>query len=252
MRLNNSGLAIDKSIILPSDPAATAPVGSNGLDDDGDGLIDEAGEQAAIRVKFGSAAKIEEFSAGFDEQGNIDPATQLTISAAGVFTVKGAVSFTRNPNGTVSVDMPQASVNIAIPIDGSLQQVFGISGAARFSFGGPDGFQLEDLRVSGYSIFGVGATIAAPASSLRAPTADLASPTSTSIVNINNLSYLAVTYQDPNRVGMNESSILDAAAEFLVAVTKSDGTAITGLTVNNGAVTKYADSTTTAPTCTRS
>ena len=111
--------------------------------------------------------------------------------------------------------------------------MFGISGAARFHFGGPDGFQLEDLRVSGYSIFGVGATIAAPASSLRAPTADLANPTSTAIVSINDLTYLAVTFQDPNRVGMNEASILDSAAEFLVAVSDADGTPITGLTVNN-------------------
>jgi hypothetical protein len=45
-------------------------------DDDADGLIDEAGEQAAIRVKFTSAAKIEEFSAGFNEAGEIDPATR--------------------------------------------------------------------------------------------------------------------------------------------------------------------------------
>ena len=52
--------------------------------------------------------------------------------------------------------MPQASVNIAIPNgSGGLQQAFGISGAARFHFGGPDGFQLEDIRVSGFSIFGV-------------------------------------------------------------------------------------------------
>jgi hypothetical protein len=185
----------------------------------------------------------EEFSAGFNELGQIDPDTALTISAAGIFTISGAVSFTRMPNGQVNVDMPQASVNIAVPIDGHLQQVFGISGAARFNFGGPGGFQLEDLRVTGYSIFGVGATIAAPASSLRAPTADLANPTATSIVSINNLTYLAVTYQDPNRAGMNEASILDAAAEFLVSVTRPDGTAITGLTVNNAAVTKFADAT---------
>ena len=38
------------------------------------------------------------------------------------------------------------------------EQAFGISGAARFFFGGTQGFQLSDLRVSGYSIFGVGAT----------------------------------------------------------------------------------------------
>jgi hypothetical protein len=243
VRLNSSGQAIDKSIVLPNDPLATAPVGQNGEDDDADGLIDEPGEQAAIRVKFNSGAKLEEFSAGFNEAGEIDPDTAVTISAAGVFTVGGAVTFTRTPTGRVNVDMPQATVKIAIPGDDGLQEVFGLTGAARFHFGGPEGFQLEDIRVSGYSIFGVGATIPAPASSLRAPTADLASPTSAAIVSINNLTYLAVTYQDPNRVGMNESSILDSTAEFNVSVTRANGTSITGLTVDNGAVTKFADAT---------
>jgi hypothetical protein len=111
------------------------------------------------------------------------------------------------------------------------------------TFGGPEGFQLEDIRVSGYSIFGQGATIAAPASSLRAPTADLANPTATSIVSINDLSYLAVTYQDPNRVGLNDASILDSAAEFLVSVTGAGGTSIVGLTVDNAGVLKSVDST---------
>ena len=82
---------------------------------------------------------------------------------------------------------------------------FGLSGAAQFHFGGVDGFQLDSIRVSGYSVFGVGATIAAPASTLRAPTATLASPVSTSIVNLDGLTYLAVTYSDPNRQGINDS-----------------------------------------------
>jgi hypothetical protein len=140
--------------------------------------------------------------------------------------------------------MPQASVTISIPDDsGGLQEAFGLSGAARFHFGGPEGFQLEDIRVSGYSIFGQGATIAAPASSLRAPMADLANPGSMAIVSINDLSYLAVTYQDPNRVGLNDASILDSAAEFLVTVSTSTGTAIQGLTVKNGSVVKSVDAT---------
>ncbi|MBK8118786.1 MAG: hypothetical protein IPK39_05850 [Sulfuritalea sp.] len=246
VRLNSSGQALDKTIPLLEDPLAAVPVAQNGKDDDADGLIDEVGEQAAIRVKFNTAAKVEEFSTGFNEAGEIDPATALTISAAGIFTVSGAVSFTRTPTGRINVDMPQASVKIAIPNDsGGLQEAFGISGAARFHFGGPgeDRFKLEDMRVTGYSIFGQGATIAAPASSLRAPTADLANPTTTSIVSINDLTYLAVTYQDPNRVGINDASITDSTAEFLVSVTRSDGTSIAGLTVNNAGVLKSLDST---------
>lgn len=244
VRLNNSGQALDKSIVLPSDPLAAVPIASNGKDDDADGLIDEAGEQAAIRVKFNSAAKVEEFSAGFNEAGEIDPATKVTISAAGIFTISGAVSFTRTPNGQINVDLPQATVAISIPDgNGGLKEAFGLSGAARFHFGGPDGFQLEDIRVSGYSIFGVGATIAAPASSLRAPTADLANPSSTSIASIADLTYIDVTYQDPNRVGLNDGSITDAAAEFLVAVTDATGASIAGLTVNNATVVKSPDAT---------
>ena len=49
------------------------------------------------------------------------------------------------------------------------------------------------------------------------------------IVSINDLSYLAVTYQDPNRVGLNAASILDAAGEFTVSAFGSDGIAITGI-----------------------
>mgnify|MGYP006309772465 CR=1 FL=1 len=118
------------------------------------------------------------------------------------------MTFTRAPSGRVDVDMPAAAVTISIP-NGSngLQEVFGITGAAQFHFGGVDGFQLDSLRVSGYSIFGQGATIAAPASTLRAPTATLANPVSTSIVNIDDLTYLAVTYNDPNREGDRKSVV---------------------------------------------
>jgi hypothetical protein len=62
-----------------------------------------------------SGAKVEEFSAGFNEAGEIDPDTALTISAAGMFTVSGAVSFIRTPTGRINVDMPQAAVAISIP-----------------------------------------------------------------------------------------------------------------------------------------
>ena len=127
----------------------------------GNGLIDEAGETAAVLVKFNSTANVEQFSAGFNEQGDITEDSAITISAGGVFTVSGAVIFTRTPTGSIEVDMPQASVTISIPNgSGGLQEAFGLSGAVRFFFGGGQGFQLEDFRVNGYSIFGVEATIA--------------------------------------------------------------------------------------------
>ena len=72
------------------------------------------------------------------------------------------------------MDIPEASVAINIPdeANGGTQEAFSISGAARFSIGGGQGFQLQDLRVSGFAIIGQGATIPTPASALRPPTAD--------------------------------------------------------------------------------
>ncbi|KPK35956.1 MAG: hypothetical protein AMJ65_16940, partial [Phycisphaerae bacterium SG8_4] len=243
VRMNNTGQAIDKLIELPEDPLATLPVGQDGDDNNGNGLIDEEGETAAIRVKFSSTANITEFSAGFDEQGQITGDSEVVISAADIFKISGAVIFTRSPTGRVDVDLPEASVSIRIPDgSGSLQDAFTLTGAARFFFGGGQGFQLEDIRVSGYSIFGVGATIAAPASTLRAPTADLAQPMSMSIVSVDDVDYLYVVYNDVNRVGLNDGSILDTGAEFNVSVMRPDGTAITnGITVDNAAVEKVTD-----------
>ena len=77
----------------------------------------EEGEQAAIRVRFDSTAKIEQFSAGFNQLGEIE-GDGVVISAAGIFTISGAVSFTRTPSGRVNVDLPEASVTLKIP-DGS-------------------------------------------------------------------------------------------------------------------------------------
>ena len=243
VRLNNTGQAIDQSIDLPEDPLATQPTDHDGVDNNGNGLIDEAGEKASIRVHFGSAARIEEFSAGFDEQGDITDDSAVVISAADIFTISGAVSFTRLPSGRVDVDLPEATVAISIPVNGSLQQAFSITGAARFFFGGGQGFQLEDLRVSGFSIFGVGATIASPASALRAPTAELAQPFAASIVDVDDVQYVYVVYNDPNRAGLNDASILDAAGEFTVSVRDSSDNplASTAITVDNAHVQKVTD-----------
>jgi hypothetical protein len=173
VRINNTGQAINRLIELPDDPIAEFPPESDGVDNNGNGLTDEPGETAAIRVQFGEG-KVEEFSAGFDEQGNISDDSAVTISAAGIFTLSGAVRFTRSPTGRVDVDLPEASVTISIP-DGNngLQEAFGLTGAAKFFFGGEEGFQLESLQVRGYSIFGQGATIPPAASTLIPPTADL-------------------------------------------------------------------------------
>ncbi|MFM8570265.1 MAG: hypothetical protein ACKOAU_01575, partial [Pirellula sp.] len=217
VRINNSGQAIDKTISLP---------------DSGDGQQD-------IQVKFATGAKVEEFSVGFNEQGAIDPSTKLTIGVADIVTLSGAVRFTRNPNGQVDVDMPEAEIGVKIPYGGAeLEDAFSLKGAARFNFGGPAGFKLEDMRITGFSILGAVADLPTPPVSLRPLTADLSQPISTAIVNVGEFSYLEVVYHDPNRAGIHDGSILDQDAEFNVYVASSNGTAISGLTVNNAGVTK--------------
>src|SRR5206468_6048240 len=72
------------------------------------------------------------------------------------------------------------------------------------------------------SDLGVGATIASPASALRAPTAELAQPFAASIVDVDDVQYVYVVYNDPNRAGLNDASILDAAGEFTVSVRRSE------------------------------
>ncbi|HTD68791.1 MAG TPA: hypothetical protein VK846_19895, partial [Candidatus Limnocylindria bacterium] len=228
VRINNTGVALDRSIELPEDPLAEFPPDNDGADNNGNGLIDEPGETTAVRVKFSSTAKIEEFSAGFDELGEITEGSQVVISAAGIFTLSGAVRFTSSPTGRIDVDLPEASVTISMPDgDGGVQEVFGLTGSARFFFGGAEGFQLQSLQVRGYSIFGVGATIPPATSTLLPVTADLAGPTTGSIVEIGGLQYLYVIFNDVNRVGLNEGSITDDAAEFAITASRPDGTSVT-------------------------
>ncbi|HEX9569566.1 MAG TPA: hypothetical protein VF987_07795, partial [Rhodospirillales bacterium] len=209
--INNSGRAVDETITLPA------------LD----------GPAETVRVLFTSTAKVEVFEAGVDEFGQIDPNSQIVISAADVVTLSGTVRFTRLPNNQVEVDIPDASVTVNNPDDGS--EIFGVSGAARFFFGGGQGFQLQDLRVTGYSIFGAGATIPTPASALRPPSAMLVDPFSNVVLDVtelNNRGYIDVVYNDVNRVGLNEDSITDNTAEFVLL-----GPGASSVTVN-GAATK--------------
>ena len=122
-----------------------------------------------ITVAFTSANMVEKFSVG-------NSTTAAMIDLGHVVQISGVIDFTVSPAGRIDVDIPNATIGISIPIDGVVQQVFSISGATRFSFGGGLGFSLQDIRVNGFDIFGVHATIANPATVLRAPTADLASP----------------------------------------------------------------------------
>src|SRR5205807_4657605 len=99
--------------------------------------------------------------------------------------------------------------------------VFTIDGTARFVFGGGLGFRLDDLRVSGFSLFGAHATIPIGASGtqLRAPRADLSSPFNGELVSAlvfdqSNAGHIDVVYTDYNNQGLNAGSVTDDTPEF--------------------------------------
>ncbi|SFS22515.1 LEPR-XLL domain-containing protein, partial [Yoonia litorea] len=130
------------------------------------------------------------------------------------------VVFTRMPGGSIEVDIPQAAITVTPPDADS----FGIEGAARFSFGGALGFQLQDMRVTGYTLFGETVELLRT-TGFRPVTADIAAPLQNQIVSLADLNYIDVIYNDINRSataanpsGMNLSSITDAGAEFVLTV----------------------------------
>ena len=128
----------------------------------------------------------------------------ITISIGSVVSLSGHVTFTRNAStGRVNVDIPDASVSISAPWNGQIQPIVGVTGVASFAFGGTDGFQLNDLRVNGFTLFGETATIAAPASSLRPVTQDLYSPLNGALLDVANLKYMDVVFNDVNHVGVD-------------------------------------------------
>jgi hypothetical protein len=161
-----------------------------------------------------------------------------------IFKIFGVISFSRNPVGQVQVDVPEASVSINIPDgEGGLKNAFSINGAAKFAFGGGQGFRLQDLRVNGFSIFGFSATITQPAPTLRAPTADLNLPYNGGVFDVQELNdrgYIEVMFNDVNSLSLNEGTITDDTQEFLLTI---DGQTPDqyGLTIN-GRATRVGES----------
>ncbi len=178
---------------------------------------------ASVPVDFQSGAFLEEFAAGYDSNGQVDPTQLLTISASQVFTIQGAVQFTETSTGQVNVNVPTASVNITIPdANGNFPSTptFSINGSAQFTIGGGQGFQLQSLQVNGFSIFGVNATIATPSTALRAPTATLSYPYDGQVIDVNQLNkqgYIEVHYNDVNNAGINVQNILNGSGQFTLS-----------------------------------
>ncbi len=174
--INQTGKAVTDQILLPG----------NGVDDNNNGVVDDAAESdvAKVTMPFTTGAYQELFEAGVNEDGSVNAAKQVKISVGGIFTIQGSIRFTKAPTGRVDADIPDASIKISVPFDGSLQDVFALNGVARFSFGGGQAFQLQDFRINGVTILGQTVSIPTPASQLRAPTLELASPYSGQLMSL--------------------------------------------------------------------
>ncbi|MEW6157129.1 MAG: calcium-binding protein, partial [Verrucomicrobiota bacterium] len=166
-----------------------------------------------ITVNFPGAAAIEVFEGA------------LNLAAGSSFTVQGTARFTRRSNRVVHVDIMNASLRILI--DG--EEMFGIGGSVSFSMGGAEGFKLQDLRMSGFSIAGVSfGNLTTPATAR--PSADLISPVTDGFTGTNT-TYIDVEFTDPNGFGLDESSILGLGdgAEFTLL---QNGNTLAGVTVS--------------------
>ena len=164
--------------------------------------------------------------------GTVDPAQQLTISAAGIFTISGTIKFKLQASGRVDVSIPNASVGISVPIDGTLTSAFSISGSAHFAFGGGLPFQLQSLMVNGFSIFGLSLSVPTDADAALPPTVELVSPLAGQNVRLEDLNarhYIDVMFNDVNGVGLNVASIIDSSAEFVLLGTAAEDVVLTSV-----------------------
>ncbi|MBI4323853.1 MAG: calcium-binding protein [Chloroflexi bacterium] len=179
-----------------------------------------------ITLNFPGAAVIEVF----------DGAMYLAIGSA--LSVQGTARFTRRSNRVVYVDILNAAV--AVVVDG--EELFALGGSASFTLGGAEGFKLQELRMSGFSLAGVSfGNLAAPA--VARPAAELISPATDGITGTGT-TYIDVEFSDPNGFGPDEASILGLGdgAEFtllqnnatLAGVSVSDNP-----TKNSGNVYRY-------------
>src|SRR5262249_900956 len=136
-----------------------ALVGPDGLDVSGTAtiLVNTSGQAVNnVQLSVPGTSTPETVTVNFP---TADPVTSFTgtidIQVAGALSIHGTVSFTKKPSGEVVVSLTNASVSITV----NGQNAFSISGNVSFSIGGTDGFQLQDLFVTGFSIFRVPAPL---------------------------------------------------------------------------------------------
>ena len=171
----------------------------------------------------------------------------LTLSAAGVFTVGGTFAFTLNPSGRVDVDIPEAHVDINVPINGVMTEVFGLRGDAKFSFGGGLGFQLQRLTLDGVTILGHTLSLGLSTGPALPPTAELVLPYAGQDIDVSTLNtngYIEVQYTDNSGAGLNVASITDSDNEIALTGAAAAGVTLHGAgiqvdPVNNPGLFKY-------------
>ncbi|MFM8478478.1 MAG: hypothetical protein ACKOEO_22055, partial [Planctomycetaceae bacterium] len=139
------------------------------------------------------------------------------ISVAGVFEIRGEVIATKTKSGRVLIDIPEIAV--ALNIRGL--RVFEVGGRARFSIGGPDGFELLDVGVTEVSVFGFDIAAAGGSQpSLALPPEAPVPAQLTTIVDgidagvLNRRKFLDVTFESPGDAPLDISSILDTDREI--------------------------------------
>ncbi|TVP98792.1 MAG: hypothetical protein EA381_11745 [Planctomycetaceae bacterium] len=114
VRFNNTGVAIDKQISVPN------PAG---------------GENITAPIKVAADQELE-FSG-----------TDMTLGVADVFSLGGSFVISRESDGKLLVDVQEAS--LALLVD--QQEVVSVSGGAKFTFGGSEGFKLQQFNVGGFN-----------------------------------------------------------------------------------------------------
>ena len=188
--VNKSGRTVDETIDVP-----------NPKFDDSQPAGPSNPETISVAVFFSSPSDVLAFGGS------------IKIKVVSVFELSGTVSFRRAANGSVQVDIPDASVKVVI----GGKDIVGLSGHAKFASGGPGGFQLQDFGIHGFSIFGLQADIAPKPAAVSPPTADLIGPANGGVINNTDLvlkPYIDVTFNDPSGNGLDHASIVDPLPEF--------------------------------------
>ena len=206
VRMNSSGRAIDRSSCCRR-PGGHGAGGQQWPDDDGDGLIDETGEQAAVRVKFATAPR-PRTSRGLQRAGEIDriPRSRSVQRVSSRCQRCGVVrAHADRPSMSTCRRRPSRSRSRTTPAGCRRHSA---CPARRALPGGPDGFRW---RTSGSAAIRSSAGrddrragFLAARADRRPRQSDLDGDRQHQQPDLP-----GVTYRDVNRVGLNDASILD-------------------------------------------